>query len=50
LGEVEEARRHLDTAMRNSVTVRERALYAAKLRSIEPAALLPAAGEATRRN
>lgn len=50
LGEVEEARRHLDTAMRNSVTVRERALYAAKLRSIEPAALLPGAGEATRRN
>ena len=37
LGDVEQARRHLDTAMRNSVTVRDRALYGAKLRSLGPA-------------
>jgi Tfp pilus assembly protein PilF len=45
LGEVDAARRHLDTAMRNSTTVRDRALYGAKLRSLGPAdgALDPAA-------
>ena len=47
LGDVEQARKHLDVAMRNSVTSRERAIYASKLRSIEP----PGAGsESTRRN
>ena len=42
LGDVERARQHLDVAMKNSVTARERAIYASKLRSIEP--------ESTRRN
>jgi tetratricopeptide (TPR) repeat protein len=37
LGDVEQARQHLDTAMRNSTTVRDRALYGAKLRSLDPA-------------
>jgi Tfp pilus assembly protein PilF len=37
LGDVTQARRHLDTAMRNSTTVRERALYGAKVRSLGPA-------------
>jgi tetratricopeptide (TPR) repeat protein len=36
LGDVEQARKHLDLAMRNSTTRREQALYAAKLRSIDP--------------
>lgn len=36
LGDVEQARKHLDVAMKNSVTTRERAIYASKLRSIEP--------------
>jgi Tfp pilus assembly protein PilF len=47
LGDVPQARLHLDAAMKNSVTVRERAIYASKLRSIEPA---DGAGESTRRN
>ncbi len=47
LGDVEQARKHLDVAMRNSVTVREREIYASKLRSIEPSG---AGGESTRRN
>lgn len=42
LGEVEQARSHLNTAMKNSVTTRDRALYASKLRSIEPVAAAPA--------
>ncbi len=46
LGDVQQARKHLDMAMRNSITTRERAIYASKLRSIEPAG----AGESTRRN
>ena len=46
LGDVEQARKHLDTAMRNSITSRERALYGAKLRGIDP---VPD-GSATRRN
>jgi tetratricopeptide (TPR) repeat protein len=37
LGEVEPARKHLALAESNSVTRREQALYAAKLRSLEPA-------------
>jgi Tfp pilus assembly protein PilF len=37
LGDVEQARKHLDVAMKNSVTSRERDIYASKLRSIEPA-------------
>jgi tetratricopeptide (TPR) repeat protein len=37
LGDVAQARRHLDTAMRNSITGRERALYGAKLRGLDPA-------------
>jgi Tfp pilus assembly protein PilF len=36
LGDVGQARRHLDSAMRNSITVRDRDLYGAKMRSIEP--------------
>ena len=48
LGEVEQARRHLDLAMRNSTTRREQAIYAAKLRSIDPADV-PGPGS-TRRN
>jgi len=36
LGEVQEARKHLDVAMRNSITTRDRAIYESKLRSIEP--------------
>ncbi len=39
LGEVDRAREHLTTAMKNSVTTREQALYAAKLKSLEPAPL-----------
>jgi Tfp pilus assembly protein PilF len=46
LGDVQQARKHLDMAMRNSLTVRERAIYASKLRGIEPAD----SGESTRRN
>jgi Tfp pilus assembly protein PilF len=46
LGDVEQARKHLDLAMRNSITLRERAIYASKLRSIEPGE----AGASTRRN
>lgn len=38
LGDVEQARHHLTRAMNNSVTRREQALYASKLRSLEPAA------------
>jgi tetratricopeptide (TPR) repeat protein len=45
LGDVQQARQHLDVAMRNSVTSRDRAIYASKLRSIEPAI-----GESTRKN
>ena len=37
LGEIEEARSHLSTAMKNSVTTRDQALYASKLKSIGPA-------------
>jgi Tfp pilus assembly protein PilF len=47
LGDVPQARLHLDAAMKNSVTARERAIYASKLRSIEPA---ENSGESTRRN
>jgi Tfp pilus assembly protein PilF len=47
LGDVQQARQHLDAAMKNSVTVRERAIYASKLRSIEPA---EPGGESVRRN
>jgi tetratricopeptide (TPR) repeat protein len=36
LGDVQQARKHLDVAMKNSVTTRDRAIYASKLRSIEP--------------
>jgi Tfp pilus assembly protein PilF len=51
LGEVEQARQHLDSAMRNSTTVRERALYGAKLRSFEPEpGAGPRAVPSTRRN
>lgn len=39
LGEVEPARRHLNAAMHNSVTRRDQALYASKLKSLEPPAL-----------
>jgi len=46
LGDVEQARKHLDVAMHNSITLRERAIYASKLRSIEPGE----AGASTRRN
>jgi tetratricopeptide (TPR) repeat protein len=38
LGDVSQARAHLDTAMRNSTTVRERAIYAGKLRGLDPVA------------
>jgi Tfp pilus assembly protein PilF len=38
LGDVRQARQHLDIAMKNSLTVRERDLYASKLRRIEPTA------------
>jgi hypothetical protein len=41
LGDLEGARAHLGTAMKNSVTTREQAIYAAKLRSLDPAAPLP---------
>lgn len=37
LGDVEQARKHLEAAMRNSVTARERDLYASKLRRLDPA-------------
>jgi tetratricopeptide (TPR) repeat protein len=47
LGDIDQARKHLDTALRNSTTVRERDIYAGKLRSLEPAG---ASGSATRRN
>jgi Flp pilus assembly protein TadD len=46
LGDVGQAREHLATAMKNSLTVREQAIYASKLRSLEPSAA--AAGGATR--
>jgi Tfp pilus assembly protein PilF len=46
LGDVEQARKHLDVAMKNSVTTRDRAIYASKLRSIEPAS----SADSTRRN
>lgn len=46
LGDVQQARKHLDVAMKNSVTVRERDIYAAKLRSLEPGE----AGASPRRN
>jgi Tfp pilus assembly protein PilF len=48
LGDVEQARKHLDLAMRNSTTRREQALYAAKLRSIDP--VDPQDAGSTRRN
>jgi Tfp pilus assembly protein PilF len=48
LGDIAQARQHLDLAMRNSTTRREQAIYAAKLRSIDPADA-PSAGS-TRRN
>jgi len=38
LADTEQARSHLAMAMKNSLTMREQALYAAKLRSLEPAA------------
>jgi Flp pilus assembly protein TadD len=47
LGDVQQARQHLDVAMKNSVTSRDRAIYASKLRSIEPAG---AGSESTRKN
>ncbi len=47
LGDVQQARQHLDVAMKNSVTARERAIYASKLRSIEPPG---ASGESARSN
>jgi Tfp pilus assembly protein PilF len=47
LGDVPQARKHLDAAMKNSVTVRERDIYASKLRSIEPA---ETGSQSTRRN
>ncbi len=49
LGDVPQARKHLDVAMKNSVTARERAIYASKLRSIEPAVDVGGV-ESTRRN
>jgi Tfp pilus assembly protein PilF len=48
LGDVAQARQHLDLAMRNSTTRREQAIYAAKLRSIDPADASSAGS--TRRN
>jgi Tfp pilus assembly protein PilF len=48
LGDVQEARKHLDTAMRNSITTRERALYGAKMRSLDAAA--DGSAPSTRRN
>jgi Tfp pilus assembly protein PilF len=39
LGDVRQARRHLELAERNSLTVRERDIYASKLRKLEPAAV-----------
>jgi tetratricopeptide (TPR) repeat protein len=47
LGDVEQARKHLDVAMKNSVTTRDRAIYASKLRSIDPPG---AGGESPHRN
>jgi tetratricopeptide (TPR) repeat protein len=38
LGEVDQARLHLTAAMKSSVTTRDQALYAAKIKSLEPAA------------
>lgn len=43
LGDVEQARAHLTAAMKNSLTVREQAIYAGKLRGLEPAATTGAA-------
>ena len=40
LGDVEGAKSHLGAAMRNSVTTREQAIYASKLRSLDPNAPL----------
>lgn len=37
MGDVEQAREHLSSAMKNSLTVREQAIYASKLRGLEPA-------------
>jgi Flp pilus assembly protein TadD len=39
LGEVDQAREHLSTAMKNSTTRREQALYASKLQRLTPAAV-----------
>ncbi len=47
LGDVQQARQHLDVAMKNSVTTRDRAIYASKLRSIDPPG---AGGESPHRN
>jgi Flp pilus assembly protein TadD len=47
LGDVDQARKHLDVAMKNSVTARERAIYASKLRSLQAASDV---GESTRKN
>ena len=44
LGDMEQARKHLDLAMRNSTTVRERAIYAAKLRGLASVAGSGSAG------
>lgn len=38
LGDLQGAKTHLATAMKNSVTAREQAIYASKLRSLDPAA------------
>jgi Tfp pilus assembly protein PilF len=46
LGDIEQARKHLDLAMRNSTTTRERAIYAAKLRGLASAGGAGAAGPA----
>ncbi len=46
LGDVEQARQHLDVAMRNSTTTRERDIYASKLRGLTT----NERGESTRRN
>jgi Tfp pilus assembly protein PilF len=47
LGDVQQARQHLDVAVKNSVTARERAIYASKLRGLQAASDL---GESTRKN
>jgi Flp pilus assembly protein TadD len=41
LGDMDQARRHLTAAMKNSTTRREQAIYASKLRSLEPATTRP---------